>query len=82
MTHFFTIICEFKGGTYTEQYKDEHATRTFERWAEKFKNGEVLTQAEKKILAGEVHSSLIQQQFSLWPTGASRGSYDPAKLAV
>ena len=24
----------------------------------------------------------MRQQFSLWPTGASRGSYDPAKLAV
>ena len=58
MAHFFTIICEHKGGTYTEQLRAEHPAHAFKLWAEKFKNEEVLTKAEQKKFIHEVQYSL------------------------
>ena len=65
MAHFFTIICEYKGGTYTEQLRAEHPVHAFELWAEKFKNEQVLTQVEKRKFVREVQYSLDQSNLAV-----------------
>ncbi len=58
MTHLFTIVCEYKGGTYTRQLTAESPVRAFERWAGLFGEEDFLTAPEKKDFADEVQYSL------------------------
>jgi hypothetical protein len=54
MTYLFTIICEYKGGTYTKQLSAESPVQAFEHWAGIFKSEDVLTASEKKKFGKEV----------------------------
>lgn len=58
MDVLFTIICEYKGGTYTKQVRAGNATDAFLHWAELFRQEAVLTPKEKKHFADEVAYSL------------------------
>lgn len=58
MDVLFTIICEYKGGTYTKQVHAGNAAEAFSRWAEQFSREAVLSPVEKKQFAGEVNFSL------------------------
>lgn len=60
MTHLFTIICEYKGGTYTKQLSAENPVRAFEQWAQIFITEAFLTTPEKAIFTAEVQSSLTE----------------------
>ena len=54
MTYLFTIICEYKGGTYTKQLGAKNPVQAFEQWAGIFKSEDVLTASEKKKFGKEV----------------------------
>ena len=60
MTYLFTIICEYKGGTYTKQLGAESPVQAFEHWAGIFKSEEVLNSSEKKKFAKEVEYALTE----------------------
>lgn len=45
----FTLICEYKDGTYTRQSDAESPTQAFALWAEQFAQAEVLTPAEQHL---------------------------------
>lgn len=36
MTHLFSIICEFRGGTYISQVRAPDEKRALQKWAEEF----------------------------------------------
>lgn len=59
MTYLFTIICEYKGGTYTKQLSAEGPIQAFELWAGIFKSEDVLTATEKKKFGKEVEYVLV-----------------------
>ena len=54
----FTLICEYKGGTYTTQLPASDPTQAFALWAEQFSREEVLTPPERHLFAGEVQYAL------------------------
>ena len=58
MATLFTIVCEFKGGTYTKQLQTESPVQAFARWADLFSEEDILTAAEKKAFSGEVDYAL------------------------
>ena len=58
MSHLFTIICEYKGGTYTKQLRAGNPVQAFEQWADIFSNEDCLTLTEKKQFADEIQYSL------------------------
>ncbi len=58
MIHLFTILCEYKGGTYTKQLRAENPVQALEQWAEIFLLDDFLTTPEKEIFAAEVQYSL------------------------
>lgn len=60
MAYLFTIICEYKGGTYTKQLGAESPVQAFERWAAIFQTEDVLTVSEKKKFAKEVDYTLSE----------------------
>lgn len=60
MAHLFTIVCEYKGGTYTKQLSAESPVQAFQRWADIFPGEDVLTAHEKKIFADEIRYSLTE----------------------
>ncbi|MBV6439132.1 MAG: hypothetical protein EPGJADBJ_00768 [Saprospiraceae bacterium] len=80
MAHFFTIVCEYKGGTYTKQLRAESPTHAFEQWAGVFRNEDFLTAPEKKYFAEEVQYSLSEGNLvaleglqNVWYEGFSLG---------
>lgn len=54
MTYLFTIICQYKGGTYTKQLVAESPVQAFEQWTIIFKSEDVLSATEKKKFGKEV----------------------------
>ena len=60
MAYLFTIICEYKGGTYTKQLSAESPVQSFEQWAAIFKSEDVLTASEKKKFCKEVEYALTE----------------------
>ena len=60
MAHFFTIICQYKGGTYTKQLSAGDPVGAFEQWAGMFGKEDILTTSEKKQFADEVRYSLAE----------------------
>lgn len=60
MSHLFTIICEYKGGTYTKQVKAEDPAQAFEQWADMFSKEGFLAASEKKQFADEIQYSLTE----------------------
>ena len=60
MAYLFTIICEYKGGTYTKQLSAESPVQSFEQWAAIFKSEDVLTASEKKKFGKEVEYALTE----------------------
>ena len=80
MAHFFTIVCEHKGGTYTRQLSAESPAHAFEQWAGDFRNEDFLTAPEKKDFAEEVQYSLAEGNLvameglqNVWYEGFSLG---------
>ena len=81
MAHLFTIICEYKGGTYTQQVHGENPVEAFTQWAEGFVKEDVLPAPEKKDFAGEVQYSLAEGNLvameglqNVWYEGFSLGN--------
>ncbi|MCK6690852.1 MAG: hypothetical protein L6Q97_01985 [Thermoanaerobaculia bacterium] len=60
MTHRFTVICEYKGGTYVKQLDAAGPVQAFGLWAEQFNREDVLTPPERQLFAGEVKYSLVE----------------------
>ena len=60
MAYLFTIICEYKGGTYTKQLRAESPFQAFEQWAEIFKTEDFLTVSEKKKFVKAVQYTLTE----------------------
>ena len=60
MAHLFTIICEYKGGTYTRQLGAESPVQAFKQWAAIFQTEDFLTASEKKKFAKEVDYTLAE----------------------
>ncbi len=56
----FTIICQYKGGTYTKQLRADNPIGAFEQWASIAGNEDFLTASEKKQFAEEVEYSLSE----------------------
>lgn len=54
----FTIICEYKGGTYIKQLDAADPVQAFGQWAEQFSREDVLTPPERQLFAAEVKYSL------------------------
>lgn len=82
MAHFFTIICEYKGGTYTHQLHAESPVRAFAQWADHFAKEDILSAAEKMEFAGEVQYSLEEGNLAamnglqnVWYEGFSLGDH-------
>lgn len=60
MAHLFTIVCEYKGGTYTKQLRAESPMLAFDQWADIFSMEDFLTASEKKEFSDEVQYSLSE----------------------
>lgn len=80
MSYLFTIICEYKGGTYTKQLTAEHPVQAFEQWTEAFVQEGVLNTSEKKRFTKETLYSLKQSNLTpmenvrnVWYEGFSLG---------
>lgn len=80
MAHLFTIICEFKGGTYTKQLNAEGPLQAFEQWAERFATEDFLSPLELTDFAAEVLNSLAENNIvamqglqNVWYEGFSLG---------
>ncbi|MBK6930739.1 MAG: hypothetical protein IPH12_07620 [Saprospirales bacterium] len=58
MAHRFTVICEYKGGTYVKQLDAAGPVQAFGQWAEQFSQEEALTPGERQLFAGEIKYSL------------------------
>ena len=76
----FTLICEYKGGTYTTQLPASDPTQAFALWAEQFSREEVLTPPERHLFAGEVQYALdeaglvaVEGLLNVWYEGFSIG---------
>lgn len=57
-TRRFTVICEYKGGTYVKQLDAAGPVQAFGLWAEQFSREDLLTPPERQLFAGEVKYSL------------------------
>lgn len=58
-THRFTVICEYKGGTYVKQLDAAGPVQAFGQWAEQFsREDDVLTSEERQLFTGEVKYSI------------------------
>lgn len=82
MAHLFTIICEYKGGTYTQQLRSESPIGAFTQWADLFVQEDVLSAPEKKDFTGEVQYSLSEGNLAtmeglqnVWYEGFSLGDH-------
>lgn len=80
MAYAFTIICEYKGGTYTKQLSADDPVHAFEQWAGIFSKEDILTAPEKKNFAKEVKYSLSESNLvaleglqNVWYEGFSIG---------
>ncbi|MEZ4963773.1 MAG: hypothetical protein R2791_00915 [Saprospiraceae bacterium] len=78
--HLFTIICEFRGGTFTRQMSAKDPVRAFEQWAAHFQHDNVLSPAEKEMFETAVACSLSENGLTamenlqnVWYEGFSLG---------
>jgi len=60
MAYLFTIISEYKGGTYTKQLGAESPVQAFEQWAAIFKTEDFLSASQKKKFAKELEYALAE----------------------
>jgi len=60
MAHLFTIICEYKGGTYSKQLVAGSPVQAFEQWTIIFKSEDILSATEKKKFGKEVEYVLTE----------------------
>lgn len=80
-THRFTVICEYKGGTYVKQLDAAGPVQAFGQWAEQFsREDDVLTSEERQLFAGEVKYSIGEDNLvameglqNVWYEGFSLG---------
>lgn len=80
MTHLFTLICEYQGGTYTSQLHAPDPDQAFALWAEQFAQAEVLTPAERHLFVQEAKHALDEASLvamdglqNVWYEGFSLG---------
>jgi hypothetical protein len=80
METLFTIICEFRGGTYTKQLRANSPAEAFQLWAAAFKNEGFLPNEEVADFAEEVENSIsegnmvaLESLQNVWYEGFSIG---------
>ena len=80
MESLFTIICEFRGGTYTKQIRANSPVEAFQLWAAMFKDEGFLPKQEIADFAEEVENSLsegnivaLESLQNVWYEGFSIG---------
>ncbi|MFN0035129.1 MAG: hypothetical protein ACKVUS_08685 [Saprospiraceae bacterium] len=61
MENLFTIICEFRGGTYTKQLRADSPQKVFRLWAKAFQEEGSLAQKDLKDFEEEVQNSLREK---------------------
>jgi len=78
MNHLFTIICEYKGGTYTRQLHSTNPQAVLEAWAKQFQQEGILNETEQELFAEEMRYSLeesnlipLQGLQNIWYEGFS-----------
>jgi len=60
MTHLFTLLCEFRGGTYTRQVSAPDPRTAFARWADVFCEDPILSASEQALFREAVAYSLSE----------------------
>ena len=80
MKHLFTIVCEFRGGTYTKQLKAGSQKEAFGLWAALFKTDDFLSPIEVVEFAEEIENSMEEDNMvpleslqNVWYEGFSIG---------
>lgn len=80
MESLFTIICEFRGGTYTKQIRANFPAEAFQLWAAMFKDEGFLPTQEIADFAEEVENSInegnivaLESLQNVWYEGFSMG---------
>lgn len=80
MIHLFTLICEYKGGTYTRQLDAESPIQAFALWAEQFAQDEILPHDERHLFVQEAKHALDEGNLvamdglqNVWYEGFSLG---------
>ena len=80
MKHLFTIVCEFRGGTYTKQLKAQSQKEAFGLWATLFKAEGFLSPIEVVEFGEEIKNSMEEDNMvpleslqNVWYEGFSIG---------
>lgn len=63
MTHLFTIICQYNGGTFTSQVEAENPADAFRLWGYSFQESEYLLPEERSLFNSALDFSVRENAF-------------------